>query len=149
MAETENKKQHERMDSLTRSVLLHGQNFTRETSEIGELLRVRAKWTDFFLSCPSCMYLQSPHFLYELCDNPLKNVRVTTWAHIRVPSSLYPLPITRSTCLMKNIWPRQVHTDIFSKVFFNFPLICVLVNKSLNLLFFLPLICLIAFRLLA
>lgn len=40
---------------------------------------------------------------------------------VRAPSSLYPLPITCSMCHMKNIWPRQVHTDMASKESFNFP----------------------------
>lgn len=54
---------------------------------------------------------------------------------------------------MKNIWPRQAHTDILPKVLFHFPLICVLVNKGLNLCFyshwciFVPLVWLTAFRL--
>lgn len=43
MVETENQKQHERMDSVARSELLYGQDLRCETSEMGELLRVRAK----------------------------------------------------------------------------------------------------------
>ena len=41
-------------------------------------IRVRAKWTNVFLFCPSCMYPRSPRFLHELCGSPLMNVKVTT-----------------------------------------------------------------------
>lgn len=61
-------------------------------------------------------------------------IRMWEWAHgVRAPSSLYPLPITCSTCLMKNIPPRQVRTDISPKESFHFPSICVLVKKGLDL----------------
>lgn len=36
-------------------------------SEMDELLRVRAKWSEF-LSCPSSIYPWSPHLLHDLCD---------------------------------------------------------------------------------
>lgn len=108
---------------------------------------------DFFLSCPSCTYPRI-HISFMSCVTvPLKKVRVTTRGQTRVPSSLYHLPVTCSICLMKNMQPRQVHTDISPKVLFHFPLICVLMSKGLNLCFYnhwcisLPLIWLTIFRL--